>query len=109
MQRILRKRPAMELMPAMQGGLGIDLARQHQPELILLDLHLPDMGGEEVLAALQADPATQDIPVIVMSGDARPSRVDRLREQGVRGYLSKPIDLGEFLEVIDGFARTIER
>ena len=109
MQRILRKRPAMELMPAMQGGLGLDLARQHQPELILLDLHLPDMGGEEVLTSLQADPATQHIPVIVMSGDARPARVDRLREQGVHGYLSKPIDLGEFLDVIDGYAHTAPR
>src|SRR5207248_50221 len=63
--QMLGERPALELMTAMQGRVGLDLARQHTPDLILLDLHLPDMPGWQVLAQLKADHLTREIPVVV--------------------------------------------
>lgn len=92
--------PDVRLMLAMQGSVGLDLARAHRPDLILLDLHLPDMSGTAVLKALQADAETSDIPVVVMSADATPSQVRALLSTGARAYLTKPLDIREFLAVI---------
>jgi len=99
-ERLLQLEPSTELISAMQGSIGIDLARQHRPNLIILDLHLPDIPGDQVLARLQADPATRDIPVVVASADSTPGRVRRLKERGARAYLTKPFDVREFLQLI---------
>jgi CheY-like chemotaxis protein len=100
-EQMLAERPALELMTAMQGRVGLELARQHHPELILLDLHLPDLPGWEVLAQIKADPMTRDIPVIVISADATPLQIKRLLSAGARTYLTKPIDIAEFFRVVD--------
>ncbi len=100
-QRLLAHRPEVRLIPAMQGRLGLDLAREHRPHLILLDLHLPDIPGEEVLQRLQADPETRPIPVVMVSADAIPSQVKRLRAEGARDYLTKPLDVKKFLALLD--------
>jgi CheY-like chemotaxis protein len=84
----------------MQGKLGVDLARQHRPDLILLDLHLPDLHGREVLQQLKRDPATAAIPVIVLSADATPAQVERLRAAGAADYATKPIDLEWLLDTV---------
>jgi CheY-like chemotaxis protein len=89
------------MLSAMQGTLGLELARQHLPELILLDLHLPDMKGEEVLTRLRSDPETASIPVAIISADATPGQVRRLIASGVTAYLTKPVDLQEFLALVD--------
>jgi CheY-like chemotaxis protein len=86
---------------AMQGGLGLELARQHQPDLILLDLHLPDISGDDVLHRLRADPLTRGIPTCVVSADATEGRIRRLRAEGADEYLTKPLDVARLLEVID--------
>ena len=91
----------MELIPAMQGGIGIELARQHLPNLILLDLHLPDMNGGEALQRLQADYKTRDIPVVIISADATPTQVERLKRAGAAFYLTKPFNVPEFLNTLD--------
>ena len=101
-ERALALRGEILLIPAMLGGLGLDLAREHRPDLILLDLHLPDIPGEELLGRLLADPATRAIPVVILSADATPGQVDRLLTQGARAYLTKPVDIGEFLALVDG-------
>ena len=88
-------------MVALQGQLGIELARQHGPDLILLDLNLPDMNGEAVLARLKADPATRDVPVVVVSADATARQIERLRASGADEYLTKPLDIAHFLRGID--------
>ncbi len=88
------------LLTAMQGTLAVEIARQQQPELILLDLHLPDMNGAEVLKRLQEDPKTSAIPVVVVSADATWSQVERLREAGAREYLTKPLSIHKFLQIL---------
>jgi CheY-like chemotaxis protein len=98
---MLAERPAVELMTAMQGRVGLELARQHSPDLILLDLHLPDMPGWQVLAQLKADHLTREIPVVVISADATAPQIKRLLSAGARAYLTKPIDIAEFFRVID--------
>ena len=100
-ERILEGRPHISVVSAMQGGLGVDLARQHRPDLILLDLHLPDVPGDEVLHRLRADPATRDIPVVVVSADATERTVRRLTQAGALDYLKKPIDVRRLLEIVD--------
>jgi PAS domain S-box-containing protein len=108
-EEMLAEHPHIELLTAMQGGLGLDLARQHLPDLILLDLHLPDMRGHEVLARLRAEKLTRDIPVIVISADATVGQIQRLIAAGARSYLTKPLDITEFFRVIDETMRSRER
>jgi CheY-like chemotaxis protein len=95
---ILARMPAIELIPAMQGGMAVDLAAQHAPDVILLDLNLPDLHGDEVLRRLRADPRTSAIPVIVLSADATPATIARLA--GVAGYVTKPLDIGAFVAAL---------
>jgi PAS domain S-box-containing protein len=100
-EEILEERPEIELLSAMQGQVGLDLARQHSPDLILLDLHLPDLPGWEVLSQLRLSEATADIPVVVISADATPSQIKRLLKAGALSYLTKPLDVTEFFRVLD--------
>jgi PAS domain S-box-containing protein len=99
--QMLAERPTFELMTVMQGRVGLDLARQHSPDLILLDLHLPDMPGWQVLAQLKADQMTREIPVVVISADATAPQIKRLLSAGAHAYLTKPFDIAEFFRVID--------
>ncbi|HEV2917631.1 MAG TPA: ATP-binding protein, partial [Actinomycetota bacterium] len=75
-KRVLNRRPGVRLISAMRPQLGLDLAAEHDPDLILLDLHLPDMPGQEVLRRLRAEPRTAEVPVVILSADARPALVD---------------------------------
>jgi CheY-like chemotaxis protein len=86
----------------MQGQLGLELARQHQPDLVLVDLNLPDIDGETVLRRIRAEPRTRDTPVVVLSADATPGQVARLLAAGANDYLTKPFDVTLFLRILDG-------
>ncbi len=101
-QNLVGHRPKIKIIPAMQGRLGLELAREHHPVLILLDLHLPDIGGDQVLQELRDDPATTSIPVVILSADATPGQVARLLSAGASAYLTKPFDVRELLSIIDG-------
>jgi CheY-like chemotaxis protein len=100
-ERILESRPALKLLHAARGETGVELAQIHRPKLILLDLNLPDMHGSEVLRRLQDDPATAQVPVVVLSADATPSQIERLLTAGARNYLTKPFEIDPFLAVVD--------
>jgi len=100
-ERVLSRRPGTEVLAAMQGGLGVDLAREHVPDVILLDLYLPDMTGDAVLDRLGEDPATADIPVAVVAADAPAQQVRQLLGRGVIGFLTKPIDVRGLLSLVD--------
>ncbi|MEO8540605.1 MAG: ATP-binding protein [bacterium] len=100
-EQVLGRRPGIKILPAMQASIGLQLARFHVPDLIILDLHLPDMSGEETLRRLLRDPKTRSVPVVIASADADPRRVQRLLKLGARAYLTKPINIRELLETID--------
>ncbi len=100
-EHLLSRRPGVRLLSAIQGRLGLDLAWEHRPGLIFLDLHLPDVPGDEVLRRLKEDPRTQQIPVVVISAEASPGHVQRLLAAGASGYLTKPIDVRELLRLLD--------
>jgi CheY-like chemotaxis protein len=102
-ERALRSRPGIDLLTATMAGLGLELARERHPALILLDMQLPDMSGEEVLRLLRADAVTREIPVLAVSADATPTRIEGALAAGANDYLTKPIDLSRLLEMIDGF------
>lgn len=102
-ERLVARRPRTTLMTALEGGVGITLARDHRPDLILLDLDLPDMPGETVLARLLADPLTAKVPVVVLSANAMPGQMTKLLDAGARAYLTKPLDVGRFFQIVDGF------
>ena len=100
-EEMLAEQPEIKLMTARRGQLGIELARQHSPDLILLDLHLPDIPGWEVLSRLQRDDATREIPVVVISADVTSLQINRFMAAGARAYLTKPFDMPEFFRVIE--------
>ena len=100
-ERILHPHPRYRLLTAMLGHQGLELARTQHPRLILLDLNLPDMSGEEVLVRLKNDPLTRDIPVVMVSADATNGRAQELLAQGAWGYVSKPYKVAELFRVIE--------
>jgi CheY-like chemotaxis protein len=100
-ERILERRGGVELHEAHTGAEGLALAAKLRPSVVLLDLRLPDLPGEEVLRLLRADEATRDTPVIVVSAEARPAEADRVLAAGADDFLVKPIDVATFLEVVD--------
>ncbi len=101
MEEVFAMRPQIHLLTAMQGGLTLELAREHRPDLIVLDQHLPDLQGDEVLAQLRSDPRTAGIPVVMCSADATDRRRKQLMDAGARAYLTKPVKVQRFLRMLD--------
>jgi signal transduction histidine kinase/ActR/RegA family two-component response regulator len=99
-EQAFASQPDVKLLLAIQGAMGIELANAHRPDLILLDLNLPDMHGSTVLERLRADPDTAEIPVIVLSADATQSQIRSLLKTGAQAYLTKPLDIPEFLDEV---------
>jgi CheY-like chemotaxis protein len=103
-QRVFRDRDNVDLHTASRGQEGIDKAKAEMPGLILLDLHLPDMSGVEVLNALRADPDTAAIPIVAVSADATAAQIEHLRAHGVADYVTKPFEVPRLLAMVDSFA-----
>ena len=102
-EQLVARRPELRLLAAMQGGLGLELARQHSPVVILLDLDLPDIDGTTVLRELRSDPATADTPVVILSADATPERKVELLADGADDYLTKPLNVKLFMRTLDRY------
>ena len=100
-KRILDRRPDIDVVAANQGSLGVELATKLQPALVLLDLHLPDIPGEQILHRLRSDRATSSIPVAILSADATIGQAQRLLAAGAVAYMSKPLDVAELLRLVD--------
>ncbi|MBA4410444.1 MAG: hypothetical protein C0397_13605 [Odoribacter sp.] len=100
-QIIETHRPSIRLITEMYGKKAVELASDYKPDVILLDLDLPDIHGFEVLKRLKLDAKTQPVPVIVLSADAMGSQIEKLMKAGAANYLTKPIDVLEFLKVVD--------
>ena len=102
--RFVRTKPDIRLRSEPLGRAGVESATRDVPDLILLDLHLPDINGEQVLSELKAEPATAAIPVVVLSADASRGVVHRLLASGALAYLTKPVELAELGTLLDTFA-----
>ena len=100
-EQLIARRSDLGMLSAIDGHLGIVLARQHQPDLILMDINLPGISGTEVLGLLRADPLTAHIPVIALSANALPRDVRKGLDAGFLRYLTKPINVPEFMEALD--------
>jgi PAS domain S-box-containing protein len=103
-EQMLSAEPGIHLITAMQGRIGLDLARQHSPDLILLDLQLPDMPGSDVLAKLQSESATRDKPIVVLTADTTAGHLQCLLDAGARDYITKPIDVSRFYRLMEEIA-----
>ena len=100
-EQLIARRSDLGMLSAIDGHLGITLARQHQPDLILMDINLPGLSGTEVLTLLRADPLTAHIPIIALSANALPRDVRKGLDAGFLRYLTKPINVPEFMEALD--------
>ena len=98
---MLAQRPQIELTVPSLGLDALVAIRTDPPDLLLLDMHLPDIDGMDLLRHLKHDDATAAIPVLVLSADATPERIERALEDGAAGYLTKPIHLAELLAKVD--------
>jgi CheY-like chemotaxis protein len=90
-----------EVVECEDGEPSLELARQHQPVLVLMDIQLPKMNGVEALKRLRADPATKSIPVIAVTASVTPSERERVVSAGFNAYIAKPIDVSTFGPMID--------
>ncbi|MEI7724917.1 MAG: PAS domain S-box protein [Bacteroidota bacterium] len=100
-QILLDHRTSIQLVSSTNGAQAVPLAIEYTPDLILLDLDLPDIQGFEVIRLLQGEEKTMAIPVVVVSADAMPQQIEKLMKAGAMNYLTKPLDVVEFLRVID--------
>jgi signal transduction histidine kinase/CheY-like chemotaxis protein len=101
LQHVLHSRPNVNLVSAIQGTIGLELAREHRPDLVLLDLNLPDVSGAEVLADLRTHPATKSLRVVIVTADATEHQRERLLAAGADGCLTKPLDVTQLLRIVD--------
>ena len=100
-QAILNEQQNIKLLTASHAQMGIDLAITHQPNLILMDINLPEMSGIEALEKLKLIDETRNIPVIAVSANAMKSDIDKAIEVGFIRYVVKPIDIAVFVKTID--------
>jgi PAS domain S-box-containing protein len=100
-EQLIKRRPDIRLITAVNGTLGIELARSAQPTLILMDINLPGISGIEAMKMLRADPATAHIPVVALSANAMYRDIEKGLEMGFFRYLTKPIKVTEFMDTLN--------
>jgi PAS domain S-box-containing protein len=100
-ERLIARRSDIRLLTAVNGTLGIEIARASQPEVILMDINLPGISGIEALKILREDPATAHIPVVALSANAMQRDIKKGMEAGFFYYLTKPIKINEFMDALD--------
>ncbi|HLK16717.1 MAG TPA: Cache 3/Cache 2 fusion domain-containing protein [Fimbriimonadaceae bacterium] len=100
-EKVLEARSGIKLLVAMKGNLGYELAVKHQPDLILLDLNLPDCHGRDLLHRIKSTPGLGDVKVVVVSADATEAQISRLQAAGAFEYLTKPLNLKQFIAVLE--------
>lgn len=96
-EQLIRRRADLRLLSARDGIVGIQLARDHRPEVILMDINLPGISGLEALKILREDAATAHIPVVALSANAMPRDIEKGMHAGFFRYLTKPIKITEFM------------
>jgi len=100
-EQIIARHPHIRLLTAMNGISGVELARTSQPDVILMDINLPDISGIEALKILHTDPATEHIPVVALSANAMPRDIQKGLDAGFFRYITKPIMINEFMDALN--------
>jgi CheY-like chemotaxis protein len=100
-EQLLSRRANLRLLSAADGNLGIEYARTFHPDVILMDINLPGVGGLDAMRILRADPATAHIPIIAISANAVPRDIEKALAAGFFRYLTKPIKVNEFMAALD--------
>jgi len=100
-EKLIERRPNLRLLSAANGELGIEIAKTHSPDVILMDIHLPGINGVSVMKILREDPATSHIPIIALSANANPRDAERGLAAGFMRYLTKPIKVEELMQTLD--------
>jgi CheY-like chemotaxis protein len=100
-EQIVARRPDLRLLTAVNGVLGVELARKEQPTVILMDINLPGISGIAAMEILRADPATAHIPVVALSANANPRDIEMSLAKGFFRYLTKPIKIKEFTDTLN--------
>ena len=108
-EQIMEDQPQVRMLSARDGNLGIALARAHLPDVILMDINLPGLNGTEAMKILRADPLTKHIPIVALSANAMLRDIEKGLEAGFFRYLTKPIEVKEFLEVLDAALKCSEK
>ena len=97
----LGQREDIEILTAPLGRLGLELAQEHHPDLILMDIDLPDINGFDVFRCLQGLDATKHIPVVALSAHAMKDTIEKAKDLGFKDYLTKPVDVDLFFSTLD--------
>lgn len=101
--RLLLEGAGYEVLEAVNGAEAVEMARQHRPDLILMDLSLPGMDGWEATRAIQSDAALAGIPIVAVTAHAMAGDRERVIAAGFEGYISKPIEVGTFAHQVSAF------
>lgn len=100
-QKLIKRHTDMEMHSALRPGEGLQLATDLQPDIILLDINLPGMSGYDVLQQLRSREPTREIPVIALTANARGDEIQKGHRAGFDGYLTKPIDIKQFIQLLE--------
>jgi PAS domain S-box-containing protein len=100
-EKLIAQRPDIHLLSAVNGTLGIEIARTSSPDVILMDINLPGISGIEAMQILREDPATAHIPIVALSANAMPRDIEKGMEAGFFRYLTKPIRVKEFMDTLN--------
>ena len=108
-EKIIARHPDIRLLTAVNGNSGIEIARTSLPEVILMDINLPGLSGLDALKILRDDPVTAHIPVVALSANAMPHDIKKGLEAGFFHYLTKPINVNEFMDALNVALEFAER
>jgi two-component system, cell cycle response regulator DivK len=96
-------------LEATTGGQAVELATAHSPDLVLMDIQLPDIGGVEALGRLRADARTASLPVVALTAQAMEGDRERFLAAGFDGYLSKPVDIADLIATVKRYCEEASR
>jgi CheY-like chemotaxis protein len=99
--QLIARRPDLHLLRAEEATRGIALAREHQPDVILMDINLPGISGTDAMRILRTDPSTAHIPIIALSANAVPRDIQKGIEAGFFDYVTKPFKVQQLLDALD--------
>ena len=108
-EQLIARRPDMRLLTAVNGSLGIEIARATRPQVILMDITLPGISGIEAMKILREDPATAHIPIVALSANAMPRDIAKALEAGFFRYLTKPIKVEQFMDTLNAALEFAEK